>query len=159
MVIRKRYVPGDYLVICDRTGMVRYRSECEYEWNGLLVWEKSWEPRHPQDFVHGVADDQSVPDARSDIASTIGQTTVKVTAAAGATTIDLTSVANIGDDDGIGIVLDDGTTHWTFSDGTPAGDTVTLGSYLPGAATALNVVYLPEVTDHTEATYITGDDL
>ena len=159
MVVRKTYKPGDYLVICDRTGMTRYRSECRYEWNGLLVWEKAWEPRHPQDFVQGVADDQSVPDARPDIPSTIGQTTVKVTGAFGDTTIDLTSITGIAGGDGINIVLDDGTIHATFSDGTPAGDTVTLGSYLPGAATALNVVYLPGITSHTEATYITGDDL
>ena len=159
MVVRKKYKPGDYLCVCDRTGMVRYRSECRYEWNGLLVWKKAWEERHPQDFVYSVADGQGVPDARPGIVTTVGETTVKVTAAAGDTTINLTSITGISDGDGIGITLDDDTVHWTFSNGTPGGDTVTLGSYLPSAATALNVVYLPAVNNFTKATYITGDDL
>ena len=44
-------VPNNYL-ICDRTGFrVTVAEGLKEEWNGLMVWAESWEPRHPQDFV------------------------------------------------------------------------------------------------------------
>jgi hypothetical protein len=58
------YKPGDYNVICDRTGFKVKASECQLEWNGLLVRGRSWEQRHPQDQVRGRPDDQSVPIVR-----------------------------------------------------------------------------------------------
>lgn len=46
------YRPGDYLVICDRCGFKRLRSQCKKEWNGRLVCaDTCWEPRHPQELV------------------------------------------------------------------------------------------------------------
>jgi len=82
----------------------------------------------------------------------MGQTTVGTSAAKNATRIVLTSASGIADHDPIGIVLDDGTVHWTFSDGDPFATIVTLGSYLPGAATAGNVVYLPSISSETFTT-------
>lgn len=64
------YVDGDPWVICDRTGMKVRMSQTRKEWNGLRVRKESWEPRHPQDFVKGVPDNQSVPDARPEPADT-----------------------------------------------------------------------------------------
>ena len=61
---RDYYKPGDYNVICDRTGAKRKASECQMEWNGLFVSKHSWEARHPQDFVKGRPDHQAVPTAR-----------------------------------------------------------------------------------------------
>jgi hypothetical protein len=58
------YKHGDYNAICDRCGFKYKRSQLRYTWDGLLVCKKDWEPRHPQDFVRGVAERQSVPDAR-----------------------------------------------------------------------------------------------
>lgn len=156
------YKPGDWLVKCDKCGRKRYASDCRYDWKNLFVClDTCWEPRHPQDYVTSVPDDQSVPVARPDTKASMGETTVKVTATKNATTIDLTSVTSIADGDSIGIVLDDGTEHWTFSDGTPSGDTVTLGSYLPSNATAGNTVYLPSVNNetYTTPTALTGADL
>ena len=155
------YKPGDWKVKCDKCGMTRYASECNLDWQNLFLCSGCWEPRHPQDFVMAVLDDQSVPIARPDVVSSMGETTVKVSAVRNATTIDLTSVTGIADGDAIGIVLDDGSAHWTFSDGTPSGDTVTLGSYLPSAATAGNVVYLPSINNnvYTTASTITYEDL
>lgn len=57
---------GDYNVIDDRSGMKMKRSQCRKEWNGLIVAKESYEPRHPQDFLRGFEDDQSVPDPRSE---------------------------------------------------------------------------------------------
>lgn len=61
------YVKGDHNVICDRTGFERKRSQCKYEWNGLLVLEDEWEERQPQDFVRGVPDNKPVKDIRQDV--------------------------------------------------------------------------------------------
>lgn len=64
------YVDGDVWVLCDRTGMKVRMSQTRKEWNGLRVRKESWEPRHPQDFVRGVPDDQRVADARPESADT-----------------------------------------------------------------------------------------
>ncbi len=62
--MRKDYRPGDWLITCDRTGYIVYASDTVREWNGLRVRRQSSEERHPQDFVRGVGDDQTVPFAR-----------------------------------------------------------------------------------------------
>jgi len=56
--------PGDYYIICDKTGFKVLRSEARMQWNGLLVRKESWTPRHPQDVVQPKYDDISVRDAR-----------------------------------------------------------------------------------------------
>lgn len=61
---RDEFVAGDYNVICDRTGFKVKASDTLLEWNGLRVRKADWEQRHPQDFVRGRADRQTVPDAR-----------------------------------------------------------------------------------------------
>ena len=35
-------------------------------WDGLMVCSKDWEPRQPQDFVHGIADKQVPPFIRAE---------------------------------------------------------------------------------------------
>ena len=60
----REYIPGDYNVICDRTGYKVKASKTRKEWNGLRVRRESWEPRHPQDKIRGVPDHQAVPDPR-----------------------------------------------------------------------------------------------
>lgn len=54
----KKYVKGDHLVLCQRTGRVVYASDCKREWNGLLVHKSVWEPKHPQLMVRSVPDKQ-----------------------------------------------------------------------------------------------------
>ena len=39
-------------------------NELQLRWDGLMVCSGDWEPRQPQDFVHGVADKQVPPFAR-----------------------------------------------------------------------------------------------
>jgi hypothetical protein len=156
------YRPGDWKTKCDLCGATRYASECRLDWRDLFVCsDHCWSPRPPQDFVSSIPDNQSVPIARPSVAQPMGSTTVKVSAISNATAIDLTSVSGISDGDAIGIVLNDSTVHWTFSDGTPVGTVVTLGSYLPFAATAGNVVYLPSINSEifNTATSITAEDL
>lgn len=73
------YRPGEWLLICDRCGSRRYSSEVAHEWTGLVVCRVGcWEPRHPQDFVRGVADNQTVPFTRpepADVFLSVGDVT------------------------------------------------------------------------------------
>lgn len=57
----KHYVPGDFYRMCDRTGFKVRAGRTQKEWTGMIVRGQSWERRHPQDFVRGVRDDQTVP--------------------------------------------------------------------------------------------------
>ncbi len=161
MVRRNTYRLGDNLVISDRSGMTRYRSQMRMTWDGLFVDADEWNPREAQDFVRGIPDDQSVPISRPDVKTSVGETTLSSAATRNANSVILTSVTGIADRDTIGILLDDATVHWTFSDGDPSGSTVTLGSFLPGNAASGNTVYLNSINDRTfiTATGISAEDL
>jgi hypothetical protein len=58
------YKPGSFYRICDRTGFATRAEHTSTEWNNLIVRESVYERRHPQDFVKGVQDNQTVPFAR-----------------------------------------------------------------------------------------------
>ena len=58
------YRHGSFNRICDRSGFKVKASETVMEWTGLIVRKEDFEPRHPQDFVRGKADNQAVPHAR-----------------------------------------------------------------------------------------------
>jgi hypothetical protein len=42
---------GQWNAICDRCGRKFKSSRLRPTWDGLMVCERDWEPRHPQDFV------------------------------------------------------------------------------------------------------------
>jgi hypothetical protein len=52
---------GDWNAVCDRCGLTRKAKELRKEWDGLMVCEKCWEPRHPQELVRPVADPKPPP--------------------------------------------------------------------------------------------------
>ena len=58
------YKPGSFYRICDRTGFAIRSERTRKEWQNLVVDRRVYEARHPQDFVKGVTDNQTVPDAR-----------------------------------------------------------------------------------------------
>lgn len=58
------YKPGSFYRIDDKTGFAVRAERQQREWQGLIVDKRVWEIRHPQDFVRGVTDDQTVPYAR-----------------------------------------------------------------------------------------------
>jgi len=60
------YSKGDHKSICDRCGFLFKASELKKEWNGLMVCRDDFETRHPQDFLRGIKDDQSVAWTRSE---------------------------------------------------------------------------------------------
>lgn len=50
--------------VCDRCGFEYYNHQLQKEWNGLMVCRACYSPRHPQDFVRAVRDEQAVPWSR-----------------------------------------------------------------------------------------------
>ena len=67
---KPHFVKGDWKAICDRCGRIFLGSQLQTEWTGLKVCAKDWEPRHPQDFVKGVADVQTPPWTRPEATDT-----------------------------------------------------------------------------------------
>jgi hypothetical protein len=53
-----------YRAICDRCGFEYPASKLKLEWTGLRVCSADFERRHPQEFVRGRADNQTVPWSR-----------------------------------------------------------------------------------------------
>lgn len=90
---RKRSTPGSYRMVCDRSGQTFDASEMRREWNGLWVYKEYWEPRHPQDLIRGVADDQRVPVSRPE-ADTV---TLRLSASGSGTSSDATITLASGD--------------------------------------------------------------
>lgn len=64
MAYRPSYTKGSWKVICDICGREYLSYELRKRWDGFLVCKDDWEPRHPQDFVRGVADFQAPPYTR-----------------------------------------------------------------------------------------------
>jgi hypothetical protein len=62
------YRPGDYYQLDDLSGFKirasRSRRIPGGQTGGAIVAPERWEPQQPQDFVQGVADDQTVPEPR-----------------------------------------------------------------------------------------------
>jgi len=87
MPIRNTHRIGDYLMVDDDSGEVRYRSQLKKRWDGAWVQRKSWETRQPQEFVRPGTDPHPPSEVRSDGFTTqacstigifIGATTVPV---------------------------------------------------------------------------------
>ena len=143
------YRPGDYLMICDRTGGQHYASEMRFEERtGLWVHKDSYDPEHPQEHIESIPDDQSVPVVRPDVVASQGETTIASNASAWATSLTLPSVSGLSQYDPIAIKLNNLTTHHTFITVDPAGSVVTLNDGIYFAADSGNTVYLPSVNNY-----------
>lgn len=107
------------------------------EWNGLRVHRRHWEPRHPQDFVRGVADEQSVPNARPRPADRyVGPrtTTISVDADAGDTEIQVGSTSGWSADDEVSVQTEIGDVHRTTLASVDSATQITLTAGLPWEA-------------------------
>ena len=93
MGYRDYYKHGDFNAICDVCGFKYKGSELRKRWDGLMVCDKDWEPRPPQDFIRGINEDTSTPFSRPEGADRA--TTGYVQATSGATTI---TSADLGED-------------------------------------------------------------
>lgn len=64
---RRSFKAGDWLVRCDLTDGIYYRSECRMMWNGMLVHHSQYEERHPMDTMKVYGERNNVKDARPDV--------------------------------------------------------------------------------------------
>ena len=141
---------GDWNVICDRCGMDRKASACRMTWDNLFVCSDTcWEPRHPQDFVVGIPDNQSVPIARPEEETPTYETTVFKTANVHDVVIQLDAADGLEADDFIGIEMDNGAMHWTGITADTTDDSVRLKTAMPHKATAGRQVFLQRAVSQT----------
>lgn len=155
---QNHYKPGDPWAICDRCGLKRRKSDLRKEWTGYFVCSDTcWEPKHPQLSIRAVSDRIAVPNARPDVSSTAGTTTLSSSAAKDATSVVVTSATGIVQMTSIGIQLDhlvsstgEKEIQWCLVTGV-SGTTMTLDSNNPlrSAATSGNTVYVPNKSDET----------
>ena len=153
------YRLGDFYRICDRTGFKVRASQTSKEWNGLIVRDKSCEPRQSQDFVRGVPDRQDVPDPRPEPAGrAVGNPTTSLASEGdpGDTIISVYATEGMVAGDTLQIVTDSGLTSKVISSmggvGTATGGyPVTLTTTLNAEASVGNAV-----TDRTR--FITATD-
>lgn len=55
------YKKGSWNCICQRCSFKFKSEDIKKEWTGLLVCKECFENRHPQDFLRGTPEKQSVP--------------------------------------------------------------------------------------------------
>lgn len=137
------YRAGDHNVICDRCGFKFHSSQTRKTWDNLVVCLDDFETRHPQDFVRGVRDRQSVIDPRPEaIDSVIGPllTNITTAASAGTSTIDVESSVRFLAADHIGVALDDGNIHRAIVMSIPSATSIELTLPLGGSVSVKNVV-------------------
>ncbi len=58
------YQPGAHNIICDRTGFKVKSTNARKQWNNLVVRSRSFEKRHPQDYIKAVKDQQAAKPSR-----------------------------------------------------------------------------------------------
>jgi hypothetical protein len=106
-----RYKPGDNYLIDDVTGGKIRSSEARTQWDGLVVHDRVYERRHPQDYVRGVKDHQVAEIVRSEpLDEFIGPLTVTVSEAAspGGIMLRVSSSAGMRIGDTVMVTLDTG---------------------------------------------------
>lgn len=99
---------GSFYRTDDRTGFPQRADITRKEWTGLIVDEKVWEPRQPQDLVKGVPDIQAVPDPRPLGANVyVGPFSIQLAQAVGVddVIVYLDNVAGLAVDDPVGIMM------------------------------------------------------
>ncbi len=61
----RHYVPGDNYLLDDNTGFKIRASKARVQWNSIVTSGTHFNPRHAQDLVQGVQDDQTVQISRA----------------------------------------------------------------------------------------------
>lgn len=110
-----------------------------WQGKGIHVWTVSEATLFPQANQQQYALSNA---AASDHATgSYVSTAIATAAASGASSISVSSITGISNGDYIGIVVDDGTVHWTTVNGAPSGTTITLTAVLDDSAAVDNKVY------------------
>lgn len=134
---------GDFYRTDDRTGKKVRASDTRREWTGRFVHKDDWEPRHPQDFVRGLTDRQTVPNPRPvPIAQFVGPltTTFAAAASAGATSLTVDSSVRFAAQDWLLITLNNGDTCRRRVQSVPDAEHILLLTPLPWAASIGNLI-------------------
>lgn len=58
------YKASDWNVTCDSCGKKMKASHTKHRWDGFIVCDSCWEPRHSHDFIKVIYDKQEVPFSR-----------------------------------------------------------------------------------------------
>lgn len=58
------FVKGDWNADCDECGFTFKASQLRKRWDGAMVCDKDWEPRHPQDLLRVRKERGGVPWSR-----------------------------------------------------------------------------------------------
>lgn len=136
------YRPGDHYVLDDLSGFKIRRSRARTIPGGqtgqAVVDRRRWEAQQPQDFVRGVADDQSVDVARprQENRFTVVGTCVSAPAAAGSAVVAVMSCFGFSVGDRVQIMLDRGENIVATITAIGGGE-LTVAPVLPGAVGAL----------------------
>lgn len=137
------YIPGSFYRVDDRTGFPTRAERTRKEWQNLIVDERVWEPRQPQDLVKGVPDYQSVPEARPLApAQFVGPIFIQIAAnvAPMADTIELQNLAGIRLNDEIGVIQADGSVFNTVVVAFVDASTIQISAGVPLGAPSGNLV-------------------
>lgn len=159
MGTKLHYKPGSFYRICDRTGFA-YRAEgTRKQWNNIIVRDRSFEERQPQDFVRGRRDDQTVPEPRPrqtnvflGVQTALAQNVTsgggfssgfssgfQISGSASLLPVQSTVGFNVGDQ--ISVQLDNGTTFFTTAQAIDfSSNVITPGKVLPYPASLGNIV-------------------
>lgn len=133
------YVPGDFYRVCDISGFKIRNGRTRKEWNNLIVWDRVWEARQPQDFVKGVIDDQTVPEPRPrqpNVFLGFLTTTTTANAPLGTTALSVASTARMQNGDTVQVMLDNGVFFKTTISGSPGSNSINLAAGLPSVASS-----------------------
>ena len=130
---------GDHLVKCDRSGFTIPSSRARKQWDGLIVDERYWEARHPQDTIRVPREDMRIPDERPQpIDQFIGPLITEITAAAAAGSVNLevlhTERMQAGDH--VRIFLSSGDAHFNVIQEVTDLDSLILAYPLPDSVDA-----------------------
>ena len=155
------YRPGSFYRKDDRTGFPQRAERTKYEWNGLIVDERVWEARQPQDLVRGVKDDQTVPLARPLPPNQyVGPISAQLNldAQVGDNFVNVESVAGFRPGDSVTVMMNNGEAFPTQVLGQPGGGVIALTDPLPyGAASGNLITDLSHAFDSADFTFVAED--
>ena len=108
------------------------------ETDGLQLWAR----KEATLFLELNENTYSLGPSGDHAAYTYTKTALAAAAATSATSLTVDSITGISSGDNIGIILDDGSLHWTTVNGAPSGTTVVITTGLANAAAIDNTIFV-----------------
>lgn len=133
----RRVKPGDFLRICDYSGFAVPASRTQEQYDGLIVRDRLFDYRHPQETIRARRDDQSVKNPRPRSQDVfVGPLTTELTegADAGDTLISVESSVRMFSTDMVTVTLTSGNIHRTTIFSIPDSTHLILSRAMPESA-------------------------